>query len=108
LIALAWTVVALFAVTTLAIRRATIFGFAMDESFPEAYAVTMIAPVWLAIAAIVLGQGSMNAVRSGRSTPADADQAFPAVIMGWTTLGILFVTAVGVISFSLPYFRVVH
>lgn len=108
LVAFAWTVVALLAVTTLAMRRATVFEYAMDESFPQAYALTLVAPLWLAIAAAVLGHGAISAVRSGRSTPADSGQATMGLILSWGTLFLLLLTGIGVVAFSLPYFRVVN
>lgn len=108
LVAFAWHVVASIAVTTLAARRATVFGFAMEESFPQAFVLTLIAPFWLAIVAVVLGHGALRAVRSGRSTPADSGQATAGLILGWVTLALLLLTAVGIVAFSLPYFRVVN
>lgn len=107
LVAFAWHLVAFLAVTALAARRATIFGYAMEESFPQAYALTLVAPLWLAFVAVISGNGALKAIRSGRSAPADAEHATTGMILGWTTLGALLLIGVGVVAFSLPYFRVV-
>ena len=107
LIAFAWHLIAFLAVTALAARRATVFGYAMEESFPQAYALTLVAPLWLAIVAVVCGHGALSAVRLGRSSPADADFATKGIFLGWATLGVLVLIGVGVVAFSLPYFRVV-
>jgi hypothetical protein len=106
-LAAAWVLVAFVVVTVLATRRATILGAAMDQSFPQAYILTLVAPTWLAVMAAWLGQRSLDAVRTGRSAPADAGQASVARVLGWATLGCLLLIGVGVTAFSFPYFRVV-
>ena len=108
LIGFIWNLIALLAVTTLAARRAIVFGYAMDESFPQAFALTLVGPLWLALVAVVCGHGALSAVRLGRSSPADADFATKGMILGWATLGVLVLIGVGVVAFSLPYFRVVN
>jgi hypothetical protein len=108
LIGFIWHLIALLAITMLAARRATVFGYAMDESFPQAFALTLVGPLWLAIVAVVCGHGALSAVRLGRSSPADADFATKGMILGWATLGVLVLIGVGVVAFSLPYFRVVN
>ena len=106
-LAFASHVIAVPVILTMAARRMTVFGSAMDESFPQALVLTLIAPVWLALVAVVLGRGAIAAVRSGRSSPADRGRARAGMILGWAALGCLLVTVTGVISFSLPYFRIV-
>ena len=108
LIAFIWHLIALLAVTTLAARRATVFGYAMEESFPQAFALTLVGPLWLALVAVVCGHGALSAVRLGRSSPADAGFATKGMILGWATLGMSILIGVGVVAFSLPYFRVVN
>jgi hypothetical protein len=107
LVAFAWDVLALLTITTLAVRRSTVFGFAMEESFPQAFLLMLVTPLWLAIVAVTLGHSALRAVRSGRSRPADSGSATIGMILGWVTLGLLLLTGVGVVAFSLPYFRVV-
>lgn len=106
-VAAAWMIVAFVVVAVLATRRATVLGAAMDQSFPQAYVLTLVAPTWLAVVAALLGQRSLAAVRAGRSAPADAGQASVARVLGWATLGCLLLIGVGVTAFSFPYFRVV-
>lgn len=106
-VAFIWTIVAFVAVALVAARRATVLGIAMDQWFPQVFALTLVASLWLAIVAVVLGQKSLAAVRSGRSAPADAGQASLSLTLGWLTLGCLVLIGVGVSAFSLPYFRLV-
>lgn len=106
-VAFTWTLVAFGAVTALAARQATVFGVAMDQSFPRAYVLTLVAPLWLAVAAAVLGNQSVSAVRAGRSSPIDGGPASAGMLFGWSTLGLLLLIVVGVTAFSLPYFRLV-
>lgn len=108
LIAFVWHLVAVSAIFMLAVQRITVLGSSIDESFPQALVVTLIAPFWLAIFAVVLGHGAVAAVGSGRSPPADRAGARAGMILGWATLACLLVTVIGVVSFSLPNFRIVH
>jgi hypothetical protein len=107
LIGFIWHLIALLAVTMLAARRATVFGYAIDESFPQAFALTLVGPLWLALVAVVCGYGALSAISQGRSSPADADFATKGMILGWATLGMSVLIGVGAVAFSLPYFRVV-
>ncbi|MCE9629120.1 MAG: hypothetical protein K8S94_00165 [Planctomycetia bacterium] len=107
LIAFVWHIIAFLAITALAARRATVFGYAMDESFPHAFALTLVGPLLLAVVAVVCGHDALSAVSLGRAAPADADFATKGMVLGRATLGALLLIAVGVVAFSLPYFRVV-
>lgn len=107
ILAMAWYMIAIGTVTVLAIQQATIYGIAFDEHFPQAYLLSLMPSFWLSIVALWLGGWACEAVRTGRSSPADTETLTLSAKLGWATLALLLLTAVAVVAFSLPFFRMV-
>jgi len=107
ILGLAWYWIAIITVTALAIQQATVSGIALDEHFPQAYLLTLMPSFWLSIVALWFGAWAYEAVRTGRSSPADAETVALGSKLGWATLALLLLTFVAVVAFSLPFFRMV-
>ena len=106
-LAVACYFIAIVSVTVLAIGRATVYEIAVDEQFPLAYLLTLMPSLWLAGIALWLGQWASESVRTGRSSPADKGYSSFGMTLGWVTLGLLLLTGVAVVAFSLPFFGMV-
>ena len=107
LIALPWTILGIFSVTILALRRVVIAGYAMDESFPAAFVLTLCIPFALSFVSLVVGYAAHTAARTGLSAPVNVHTAQLAICCAWITIAILVLTTVAVVAFSISYFRVV-
>jgi hypothetical protein len=107
ILAVAWYFIAIVSVTVLAIGQMTVYEIAVDEHFPLAYLLALMPSLWLSVVALWLGQWASDSVRIGRSSPADERTASFGMTLGSVTLGLLLLTGVAVVAFSLPFFGVV-
>jgi hypothetical protein len=100
-----WTIVATASVVSLALRRFTILGVAVDEHFPQVFAVVLAPAALLVVWAIILGRVARTAVREGRSAPVHLSHAVRGEWLGWTACLLLALVVVAVTAFSVAHFR---
>jgi len=105
-VACVWSVVATITVIALALRRATILGVALDEDFPEAFAIFLAPAAMCAILAVTLARLARRTIREGRSAPAHLPRAITGEWLGWTACLGLTLVAVAVTAFGVAHFQI--
>lgn len=108
ILAVAWYFIAIVSVTVLALGQVTVYEIAMDQHFPLVYLLTLMPSLWLSVVALWLGQWASESVRTGRSSPEDTGYVSFGMTLGGVTLGLLLLTGVAIVAFSLPFFGVVR
>lgn len=104
-IACVWTVVAAVMVVALALRRAVILGVAVDERFPEAFAILLAPAVMCALFAVMFGRTARAAISAGRSAPVHLPHATYGERLGWAACLALSAIAIAAAAFAAAHFR---
>lgn len=105
-VACVWSVVGTATVIALAVRRDMILGVAMDENFPQAFAIALAPAAMCAILAVTLGRVARQAMYDRRSAPTHRPFAVWGERLGWAAWLGLTIVGVAVTFFSMAYFRI--
>jgi len=105
LLAWVWSLVATSSVVMLAMRRVTILGFAVDQIFPQAFAVVLPPAVMFMVLAVILARMARTEIREGRASPAHLTHACHAEWLGWSAGLLVALIIVAVTAFSVAHFR---
>lgn len=100
-----WSIVATISVVVLALRRTTILGIAVDQKFPQVFAVALPPAVMFMALAVMLSRMARSDIRQGRSSPAHLLHAIYAEWLGWAAGLLLALIVVAITAFSIAHFQ---
>lgn len=100
-----WSLVATISVVVLAMRRTTILGIAVDQKFPQVFAVALPPAVMFMALAVMLSRMARSDIRQRRSSPAHLLHAIYAEWLGWAAGLLLALIVVAITAFSIAHFQ---
>jgi hypothetical protein len=105
IVACVWSVVAASTVVALALRRTVILGVAVDEKFPEAFAILLAPAVMCAALAVIFGRTARTAIIAGRAAPVHLPHATYGERLGWIACLALSAIVIAATAFAVAHFQ---